>query len=107
MKVKDEQRKLDKNKSKLDDKLYLIRFNTDKQSHIKILDPEVCLKECGDRPCTRICPAHVYHWDEEEKRLAAGYEGCLECGTCRAGCPHGNIEWHYPRGGFGVSWKNG
>lgn len=90
---------------KLDDKLYLIRFNTDKQSHIKILDQEACL-QCEDMPCTRICPAHVYHWDEEEKRIAVGYEGCLECGTCRVGCPD-NIEWDYPRGGFGVSWKNG
>ena len=31
---------------KLDDKLYLIRYNTDKQSHIKIADDDVCLKQC-------------------------------------------------------------
>ena len=92
---------------KLDDKLYLVRFNTDKQSHIKIIDPEVCSKKCEDMPCTRICPAHVYDWDEEAKRIFVGYEGCLECGTCRVGCPHGNIKWDNPRGGFGVSWKNG
>lgn len=91
---------------KLDDKLYLVRFNTDKQIHIKIMDPGVCLK-CQDKPCTRICPAHVYDWDEEENRISVGYEGCLECGTCRIGCPASNIQWAYPRGGFGVSWKNG
>lgn len=91
---------------KLTDKLFLIRFNTDKISHIKIIDPQVCLQN-EDKTCTRICPTHVYHWDEEEKRISVGYEGCVECGTCRIGCPHGNIDWHYPRGGFGVSWKNG
>ncbi|TGE30975.1 4Fe-4S ferredoxin, partial [Desulfosporosinus sp. Sb-LF] len=26
---------------------------------------------------------------------------------CLIGCPFGNINWKYPRGGFGVSWKNG
>ncbi|AFQ44426.1 ferredoxin family protein [Desulfosporosinus meridiei] len=92
---------------KLDDKLYLVRFNTDKLSHIKIANPSVCLQQCQDKPCTRFCPAHVYDWDEEEKRIAVGYEGCLECGTCLIGCPFGNIDWKYPRGGFGVSWKNG
>lgn len=91
---------------KLDDKLFLVRFNTDKVSHIRIIDPQVCIQN-EDRNCTRICPTHVYHWDEVEKRISIGYEGCVECGTCRIGCPHGNIDWHYPRGGFGVSWKNG
>lgn len=91
---------------KLDDKLYLVRFNTDKQNHIKIADNDVCVK-CQDKPCTRVCPAHVYDWDEEENRISVGYEGCLECGTCRIACPKNNILWEYPRGGFGVSWKNG
>ncbi|NLP44420.1 MAG: 4Fe-4S dicluster domain-containing protein [Peptococcaceae bacterium] len=91
---------------KLDDKLYLVRFNTDKLNHIKILNNDVCLR-CETKPCTFICPAHVYDWDEEENRIAVGYEGCLECGTCRVGCPYENIKWEYPRGGFGVSWKNG
>lgn len=92
---------------KLDDKLYLVRFNTDKKSHIRIVDQEVCQEQCQDMACTRICPAHVYDWDEEEKRITVNYEGCLECGTCRVGCSRNNIEWDYPRGGFGVSWKNG
>lgn len=90
----------------LDDKLYLVRFNTDKLSHIKIKNPGLCQK-CDDKLCTRVCPAHVYEWDEAEQKLSVGYEGCLECGTCRVACPSQNIEWQYPRGGFGVSWKNG
>ncbi|NMA69771.1 MAG: 4Fe-4S dicluster domain-containing protein [Desulfitobacterium sp.] len=91
---------------KLDDKLYLVRFNTDTLNHIKIKNPDLCLK-CKDKVCTFICPAHVYDWDEEENRIAVGYEGCLECGTCRVACTDDNILWEYPRGGFGVSWKNG
>lgn len=90
----------------INDKLYLIRYKTDRQSHIKVADSDVCIK-CQDKPCTRFCPAHVYEWDEEESRIAIGYEGCTECGTCKIGCPYGNILWNYPRGGYGVSWKHG
>ena len=35
-------------------------------------------------------------------------DGCLECGTCRVlGEPTGEIEWSYPRGGYGVLFKFG
>ncbi|MBU1208420.1 MAG: hypothetical protein KKH04_16085 [Proteobacteria bacterium] len=30
--------------------------------------------------------------------ISVAYEGCLECGSCRIGCPHLNIEWRFPRG---------
>jgi ferredoxin like protein len=35
------------------------------------------------------------------------HEGCLECGTCRIGCPHLNIDWRFPKGGYGISHKFG
>ncbi len=92
---------------KLDDKLYLIRYNTDKESHITIAEDDVCRKECKHKPCTFICPARVYKWDEEENRIKVYYEGCVECGACRIGCPYSNIKWGYPRGGYGVAYKNG
>ena len=44
---------------KLDDKLYLIRYNTDNRSHIRIVNQDICAKECEDRACTRICPAQI------------------------------------------------
>ncbi|WP_243678951.1 4Fe-4S dicluster domain-containing protein [Vulcanisaeta distributa] len=33
--------------------------------------------------------------------------GCLECGTCRVVCPENNIEWNYPKSGFGVQYRFG
>ena len=53
---------------KLDDKLYLDRFNTDQQIHIKIADPEVCLKQCQDKPCTRECAPLMFMIGMKRKR---------------------------------------
>lgn len=85
-------------------KLFTTRFKADKGSHLAIKDPEVCLG-CEAKPCLYFCPAEVYKW--EEGRITIAFEGCLECGTCRIGCPFGNIDWRYPRGGFGVQYKFG
>ena len=41
------------------------------------------------------------------KKLVVSYENCIECGAARMLCPYNNIEWHPPRGGFGVSYKYG
>jgi len=32
-------------------------------------------------------------------------EACVECGTCRVVCPHGAIEWNYPRSGMGIWYR--
>lgn len=87
----------------IDNKLYLNRWKTDEDSHLNILDNTVCAERCPQKSCTVFCPARVYEW--REGRLALGYEGCLECGACRIACPNGNIEWRYPRGGYGVQFK--
>ena len=35
-------------------------------------------------------------------------DGCLECGTCRIICDeHRNVDWEYPRGGYGILFKFG
>jgi len=91
----------------LEDKLFLNRYQADKESHLKIRDPQVCLVDCQDKWCTFICPAKVYEWNKEEQAIVTAYEGCLECGTCRYGCLFGNILWTNPRGGFGVMYKFG
>ena len=32
----------------------------------------------------------------------------MECGTCRVVCAEtGEVEWNYPRGGYGVLFKFG
>jgi ferredoxin like protein len=34
-------------------------------------------------------------------------DGCLECGTCRVVCAEQNVNWEYPRGGYGIQFKFG
>jgi len=91
---------------KIEDKLFLDRFKVDEaDSHLKIIDPQVCMNKCKGQPCLYFCPANVYRL--EGNRVSVNYEGCLECGTCRIGCPNLNIEWKFPKGGYGVAHKFG
>ncbi|MCL5987125.1 MAG: 4Fe-4S dicluster domain-containing protein [Actinobacteria bacterium] len=88
----------------IDDKLFLDRYNPDETSHLIIINSEKC-KTCEFKPCISSCPASVYRWEAE--RISVEFEACLECGTCRIICPYQNIQWGYPRGGFGISYKFG
>jgi ferredoxin like protein len=90
---------------KLEDKLFLDRFKVDNESHLKLISPEVCKSKCQKHECLFFCPANVYRIEGD--RISVNYEGCLECGSCRIGCPHLNIEWRFPRGGYGISHKFG
>ena len=60
---------------------------------------------CGD--CTTVCPAKVYEWEADHKKIVVNYENCIECGACRMLCPYDNIACEWPRGGFGVQYKLG
>lgn len=77
----------------------------DDEAHI-VLDKTVCLR-CEPKPCTFACPAGLYTLKDGE--ISFDYAGCLECGTCRVVCPRASaaINWKYPRGGFGVSFRYG
>lgn len=86
------------------DKLYLLKYEIDEEPHLVIKDPAVC-EACEERPCIYRCPAEVYAW--ERGKLQVSYENCVECGVCKIVCPYDNIEWDYPRGGFGVFFKFG
>ncbi|GMR04587.1 MAG: 4Fe-4S dicluster domain-containing protein [Thermodesulfobacteriota bacterium] len=89
----------------LAEKLFLLKFEVDKESHL-IVNAELC-RECEERACLDTCPSGVYSWEEDKKEVTISYEGCLECGTCRIACGEGAIEWRNPRGGFGVSYRFG
>lgn len=89
----------------VDDKLFSVKYNPAEKPHL-IANQELC-KECKEKSCTNFCPAHVYEWDEEGQKLLVGYENCLECGACRIACPSKSIEWDYPKGGCGVTFKCG
>lgn len=87
----------------VDNKLFLNRWKPDRESHLVVVDESVCAGRCSGKDCTFFCPARVYEW--RDGRMSVGYEGCLECGACRIACPHGNIQWRYPRGGYGVQFR--
>ncbi len=89
----------------IDDKLFTVKYKCDETTH---LTPEQdnC-KACNDRPCTTVCPANVYEWDETQAKLLVGFENCLECGACRVVCPAGTLGWKYPKSGCGVTFKYG
>ncbi len=80
----------------------------DQPSHIAVLDPHVCAEKCKlefDCPCTRFCPAQVYEWSEEEKRIRVNFTNCLHCQTCETKDPFRNISWKLPEGGGGPKYK--
>lgn len=81
------------------------RFVLDEEeSHIEI-DQELARSTGTDRRIIAVCPAGVYSM--QDGRVVADYAACLECGTCLAVAAPGALTWHYPRGGFGVSFREG
>jgi len=91
---------------KIEEKLALDAFKTDKESHITITH-EICRTRCDRRPCLRVCPAHLYSYNEETKEMAVEYAGCLECGTCLIACKEGALTWSYPKGDYGIQYRFG
>lgn len=92
--------------TKVEDKLYNNRYVVDPgKPHIRVkphTKPSPALLAL-----IHACPAHCYETnDQGQVEITA--DGCLECGTCRVICAaSGDIEWSYPRGGFGVLFKFG
>lgn len=95
----------EKKQVNVDDKLAKVKYVPDEECHLNP-DQAKCLI-CTSKVCTFVCPAKVYEWDEENKRLIIGYENCLECGACRVACEKKCIDWKYPKGTKGVTFKNG
>lgn len=87
--------RLAKNRVELDEEL----------SHIKI-DQEIARATGTGRLLVRICPARVYS-ERPDGTIAVEYAACLECGTCLAVAAPGALTWTYPRGGFGVAYREG
>lgn len=92
---------------KVEDKLFLNKYRVDTVPHIRIKDPDVCLK-CERHQCTYVCPVGVYKWDENVKKIIVGWENCLEIGACTIACHEfDNIDMKFPRGGYGISYRYG
>ena len=92
----------DVKKLSIEERLGLNKYVIDKEPHIKV-KYEIC-KTCMEKICVYVCPAGLYVVDEQGQ-LHFNYEGCLECGTCRIACPHGAVEWNYPKGGKGIHYQ--
>lgn len=89
--------------ARLDLKLDTLTFKLDPDPHI-VIQKELCLR-CEGRPCTIVCPARLYVWENDQ--MVHNCEGCLECGSCRAVCTRGAVAWRYPQGGYGVRYRWG
>ena len=93
---------------KVEEKLFQNRYKVDAgKPHISVKDADVCQVKCQTKPCTSVCPASC--WTREgDGNVTLITDGCLECGTCRIICSeHHNVEWEYPRGGYGILFKFG
>lgn len=89
--------------TRLDVRLGTVTFKVEREPHI-VVRREAC-QACKDRPCTVVCPAKLFVWEDEQ--MTFNCEGCLECGSCRMVCPHEALEWRYPLGGYGVRFRWG
>ncbi len=90
----------------VDDMLMSLKYFVDEeQAHLWIKDHAVCAR-CQYKPCLYFCPVGVYTLAKDGK-IQVSYQACVECGSCRVGCPYSNIGWKLPRGGYGVAYKFG
>ena len=82
------------------------RFELDEEeSHIEVDQAVVKASGCG-KAMVACCAAHVYA-EEADGTLSVEYAACLECGTCVVVAAPGALRWHYPRGGFGIQFREG
>ena len=86
-------------------KLAIDAFKNDKETHIKI-NQTIC-KQCQERFCLYICPAHLYTLNETTNEIQVEFAGCLECGSCQMACIYKAIDWNYPQTSFGVQYRYG
>jgi ferredoxin like protein len=87
--------RLGANRSRLDEE----------ESHIKV-NQELIRSTGSAAKIIAACPAQVYSLGPDGT-VQVEYAACLECGTCFAIAAPGSLEWHYPRGGFGISFREG
>lgn len=91
---------------RVEDKLFQNRYLVDAgKPHIKVREHTV--PSAALLALTTVCPARCYETNEKGQ-VEITPDGCMECGTCRVLCEaSGEVEWNYPRGGYGVLYKFG
>ncbi len=82
------------------------RYTTDQDfPHIHV-NQDVALATGAAAILVSVCSARVYR-HEDDGSISVAWAACLECGACLAVAPPGSLEWHYPRGGRGVQFREG
>jgi ferredoxin like protein len=82
------------------------RYRLDEgESHIEV-DQALARATGSGSLLVRVCPAHVYS-EAADGTIVVQHAACLECGACLALAPPGVLRWHYPRGGFGIAYREG
>jgi ferredoxin like protein len=91
---------------RVEDKLFQNRYLVDAgKPHIKVREHTV--PSAALLALTTVCPAKCYEMNDKGQ-VEITPDGCMECGTCRVLCEaSGEVEWNYPRGGYGVLYKFG
>jgi ferredoxin like protein len=92
--------------TRIEEKLYQNRYVVDAgKPHIKVKEHEVPSEALKSLVTT--CPANCYS-ETGQGKVEIVPDGCMECGTCRVvRVDTDEIEWDYPRGGYGVLYKFG
>lgn len=52
-------------------------------------DQEECI---GCQMCIRVCPAGVFHYDKEERKIDLWISRCIFCAQCVEACPKGVLR---------------
>lgn len=87
----------------LAERLDLVRRRFADESHIEV-DQEA-FRDDPDRAVLFICPARVFKLNEDDGSCIVNHEDCLECGTCQVARRY--TTWRNPKGGFGVTYREG
>ena len=59
-------------KETVEAKLGFLDWKKAPESHIKLRKTDgdaPCAEECKDKPCVTICPAKVYEWEPDQKKV--------------------------------------
>jgi electron-transferring-flavoprotein dehydrogenase len=88
-----------------------VEHTEDQPSHLKILDPNICVERCTKEygnPCQHFCPAAVYEVEEVDggRRPKVNFSNCVHCKTCDVMDPYQIIDWVTPEGGGGPNYIN-
>lgn len=88
------------------ERLALNTYVLDEEHRHIVVNQEIARATGTGKLLVQVCPAHVYT-EEPDGTISVAYAACQECGTCLAVAAPGSLTWHYPRGGFGIVFREG